>query len=170
MALPSPAVDAAFIHLAAALDTEATEFQTIGGVVFYRGTPLEARRVLELAGDRATLRDHIRYLHAQWQSDAQNFFSKLAVQPPTPKSEKVKNPPLSNIGGMSVKSAAKKIAVSEDEIVEWLEAGKLKGYRGVGGRWKITKVNLIKFYRKHHRLLPRAPVAPAHPPPPPVTL
>lgn len=51
----------------------------------------------------------------------------------------------------SVPEAAKFIGVSSHTIYQWLNKGKLAGYKIGGSRWRISEKHINDFY-KHHEV------------------
>jgi excisionase family DNA binding protein len=150
----TPAVDAAFQQLLTTLDTEIAEYRKIGSDVFHGGAPQHAQIVLRRANDHEGLRQNIASLHEQWKSGA--------VSPPqrtfepsvsSLKIERGQPGLIRNIKGMTTENAAKMLGVRPAQVLAWLGAGQLKGYQKVGGTWKITKADLVKFSRDHRDLL-----------------
>lgn len=146
-------VEAAFHQLLTALDAEIAELRELGSHHFHHdGAPRESRGILRRAIDRTRLRAEIEKLHRQWQENE--------VAPPTPPppmeipDREPANPILiRHIQGISTPDAAKRLGVGEKKVHGWLESGILKGYRPTGGRWKITRADLIAFARDHRDLL-----------------
>jgi hypothetical protein len=156
MAKSESTVDAAFTSLLAALDAEAAEMKESDLEVFYgwalRPPPIEPVR----AQAHSALSGQVASLYEQWKSFNIN---ETRPPPPAPVSTRVvrignAGPGLiRNIKGFSEGGAAKKLGVKPAKVREWLEAGTLKGYRRVSGKWKIAHKDLIEFVRNRRDLL-----------------
>ena len=147
-----PAVAGAFAKLIAALDAEISELQMAGRNVLHEGSPGQMQRMLRLAMEHAALRDQVMKLHLSWKSGQ---LPPLTPPPPTPPefAKARVNPVLiRHIEGVGVQEAAKCLGVGTAQVKQWLESGALKGYRPTGGRWKITRKDLLKFSRSQRKL------------------
>jgi hypothetical protein len=155
MLVSLPATDNAFQKLIAALEAEVTELNSIGTKVAFHGDARNARKTMDLAGERAKLRDHIVFLYKQWKQDEPVGIRDLQVEVPGQVETPVttRSPLSPRVAGMSVKEAAQKLCVDPAKIVSWLEEGKLTGFRRVSGRWKILQKDLVEFSRVHRNLL-----------------
>jgi excisionase family DNA binding protein len=149
--------EAAFQHLAAALDAEARIFSELGGKVFYRGTPRQSRPVLRTAGLIGQLRDHIGYLHSKWKLDDLTGLGRLKVQDsePNPVDPASRPQRFRKIQGMSVGKAAAMLGVKAVMVRSWLDSGMLKGHRPSGGNWRIPQIELVAFSKKFPSLVGR---------------
>lgn len=151
----SPTVDAAFQQLLAALDAEIVEFKKVGGEIFHNGAPRQAQAILRRANDHAVLRQRIADLHAQWKAGISSPAPSPTPQPTIRyfKFERAQPGLIRNIKGMTTSAAAKKLGVPPSAVLCWLDTGMLKGYRKVGGTWKITQADLVTFSRDRRDLL-----------------
>jgi excisionase family DNA binding protein len=151
-----PIVEAAFLQLEGAIDAEIAELQKIGGEVFHDCSPKQARGLLERSKELAALKEQIARLRSQWASGASIRFSGQPAQKLEKPIPEPTNPILiRHIKGVSVPDVAKSLGVNEGQVREWLELGKLKGYRPTGGRWKVTLADMRRFISKHPELLKR---------------
>lgn len=154
MILSQPATDAAFRQLVAALESETNELNQLGTRVALAGNPKNAQKLMRLAGERAKFRDHVKFLHKEWEKPEPIGIRNLQVtseaaavgeaRPVTPLSRKTK--------GLTLAQAAAKLGVRSEKVQGWLDAGTLKGYRRVSGTWKILQTDLVEFYRQHRDL------------------
>jgi excisionase family DNA binding protein len=147
--------EAAFNELTGALNAEAKAHSLIGGHVFYRGTYDKSLPVFEMAGKIGQLRDHIEFLHSKWKNYDLALLGRLKVQDPQPRPAEPASQPLlfRKIKGMPVGEAAKMLGVKPAMILPWLESGMLKGYRKLGGHWKIPQIELVAFSKKYPDLV-----------------
>ena len=146
-----PLVTEAFAKLIAALDAEISELQMAGRNVLHEGSPGQTQRMLRLAMEHAALRDQVMKLHLAWKSGQ---LPPPTPPPPTPPEfEKARvNPVLiRHIEGVGVQEAAACLGVGTAQVKQWLESGSLKGFRPTGGRWKITRKDLLKFSRSQEK-------------------
>ena len=148
MPTSTPNVDAAFTQLLAALDAESAEYQELGGQVFHGGAPRQAQGLLRRGHANTDFRNEVAALYEKWKAG-------LPMPPFAPAPRQPRAEPLSdagpglirNIDGVSESEAAHAIGVKPAKVREWLEAGALKGYRRVSGRWKIARTDLLDFIR-----------------------
>jgi excisionase family DNA binding protein len=144
-------VDAAFEQLYAALDGEITELNKLGGQVFHDLSPIQARGLLQRAHHRDRLRECLKQLQSQWKSEVEITLHEPPLPPvhPAPVTPEIAR----RIKGISISTAAEKLTVSEGRIIQWLEAGKLKGFRLARGRWRIPEGELQRFALTHRELI-----------------
>lgn len=149
MILSRPETGQAFERLIAELDAEVQELNRIGSKVALAGEPINATKVMGLAGDRARFRDHVRRLYQEWRQVAPAELPALTAPQPDPR-EAAASPasaitrPLLTIG-----EAARKVGVPAKRVREWIFAGHLPAEQGPTGKWKVSGPGLIECYRKH---------------------
>jgi hypothetical protein len=149
--------EAAFQQLMVALNAEAHAHSVVGGDVFYKGIYDKSLPVFEVAAGIGRLRDHIEYLHSKWKRCDLVELNRLRVQDPEPRSASASDQPVrfNKIKGMTASAAAKKLGVKPAKVLPWLESGMLKGYRKLGGGWKIPQIELVAFSKKFPDLVGR---------------
>ena len=126
--------------------------------MFYKGIYDKSLPVFEVAGGIGRVRDHIEYLHSKWKCYDLVELNRLRVQDPEPRSAGGADQPVrfNKIKGMTANAAAKKLGVKPAKVLQWLESGMLKGYRKLGGGWKIPQIELVAFSKKFPNLVGRS--------------
>lgn len=151
----SAKVDMAFQQLAAALAAEVAEFRKAGGTTFHHGAPRQGQILLRRAGDHEALQQQIVALHQKWKDGTRSPPPPPTAEPSTSYLKLERSQPglIRTIKGVTTAQAAKLLGVPPGQVLAWLEAGTLKGYRKVGGTWNITRADIVAFSRDHRDLL-----------------
>ena len=121
--------------------------------MFHDCSPKQARGLLRTAKDTAVLKEHIVHLYNEWKSGGPIKLNKPPA-PKSPRSQEPLNPVLiRHMKGVSITDAAISLGVKVARVREWLELGRLKGFRPTNGRWKITLPDLRAFMAENAELL-----------------